>query len=54
MEHGEEDATDGVLLPAARPADVLGYGRVLAQRLDADLPWLTLSNNENLIFCAIL
>ena len=49
LEHGEEDATDGVLLSAARPADVLGYSRVLAQRLDADLPWLTLSNNENLI-----
>ena len=39
MKHGEEDAPDDAALPAAGLPDGLGDELVLAEGLDADLPW---------------
>ena len=39
LKHGEEDAPDDAALPAAGLPDGLGDELVLAEGLDADLPW---------------
>ena len=39
MEQREQEAVDDAALPAARLADILRDELVLAEGLDADLPW---------------
>ena len=39
LEQREQEAVDDAALPAARLADVLRDELVLAEGLDADLPW---------------
>ena len=39
LEQGEQEAVDDAALPAAGLADVLRDELVLAEGLDADLPW---------------